>query len=118
MVAPKVVLMNALESSSRIEELQVDALKRKLIEQDSELRTAKSKIDDLEAAVEVVKREHQLKTSKVSQLLETRHSLGGKTDNEELNTMKLQISLLQHQLRKAEDREGALKLQLFTTMHQ
>tara|TARA_B110001452_G_scaffold2840_1_gene2510 strand:+ start:51 stop:374 length:324 start_codon:yes stop_codon:yes gene_type:complete len=51
---------------------QILALKRKIIECDQELKGTRDRADALECALEMEKREHQLTTSKLTQLLKKR----------------------------------------------
>ena len=97
----------------------VVALKRKLIEQDSALKKAHSRTEELENTLSMEKREHQLTTSKLSQLLKKRGNAAASTDTEkDLGALKQHVALLQQQLLLSEEREGKLRHQLSTSLAQ
>lgn len=88
---------------------QILALKRKIIECDQELKGTRDRADALERALEMEKREHQLTTSKLTQLLKKRGVSvpdGGGSEEEIQRlrqTVRAQHSLQALMLRTRED---------------
>merc|ERR1719247_3186929 len=113
--------MSDAQSSSAApsEAAMVAALKRKLIEQDSALKSAHSRNEELENTLTMEKREHQLTTSKLSQLLKKRGNAATSPDAEkDLCALKQHVVLLQQQLLLSEEREGKLRHQLSSSLAQ
>ena len=111
---------SSTSSETPSESAMVCALKRTLIEQDSALKSAQRRNDELENSLTMEKREHQLTTAKLSQLLKKRgNSGGGGPDHEkEVASLRQHVSLLQQQLLLAEEREGKLSQQLSASLTQ
>lgn len=97
----------------------VSALKRKLIECDTAMKSSFDRAEGLEQSLQMEKREHQLTTAKLSQLLKKRGSSPTAADMEkESKTLKQHVSLLQQQLLLSEEREQKLRQQLSTSIAQ
>jgi len=101
------------------EPAMVSALKRKLIECDTAMKSSFDRAEGLEHSLQMEKREHQLTTAKLSQLLKKRGSSPTAADMEkEAKTLKQHVSLLQQQLLLSEEREQKLRQQLSTSIAQ
>lgn len=101
------------------EPAMVAALKRKLIECDTVMKSSFDRAEGLEQSLQMEKREHQLTTAKLSQLLKKRGSSPTAADMEkEAKTLKQHVSLLQQQLLLSEEREQKLRHQLSTSIAQ
>jgi len=109
---------SAASSSSPSEAAMVAALKRKLIEQDAALKSANGRVEELETTLTMEKREHQLTTSKLSQLLKKRGTAPSVDTEKEVAALKQHMTLLQQQLLLAGERESKLTHQLSASLAQ
>lgn len=96
----------------------IEALKRKLIQLDEELKRARCRVDELENDMTIEKREHQLTTSKLTQLLKKRSAGWSGEEEREMTSLKQHVTLLQQQVVLAEDREGKLRSQLSSAIQE
>lgn len=99
-------------------EMQILALKRKIIECDRELKTTQEREMVLEQALDMEKREHQLTTSKLTQLLKKRGasaadlSSSGQGAEVEVNRLRQTVLTLQRNQLQSEEREAGLRQRL------
>ena len=95
------------------ESQMIEALKRALYESEGALRGLRGEVASLEASLTMEKREHQLSTSKLSQLLKKRVGSGSNGDaDKELVALKQHVLMQQQQSRLASEREEHLRQQL------
>ncbi|KAL1528609.1 hypothetical protein AB1Y20_009947 [Prymnesium parvum] len=100
------------------ETAMLDALKLKITDQDAALVRANKKLEELETNLVIEKREHQLTTLKLSQLLQKRGTNSSGDDSKEMASFKQLNFSLEQQLRHAQERENDLMKQLSTLMQQ
>jgi len=90
----------------------LDALKRKVVDLDSQLQASNDQVANVERSLEMEKREHLLTTNKLSMLLKKRSSAAANSGDEpptDVSSLRHQIGCLREQLAASEAREGQLK---------
>lgn len=100
------------------ESVIITSLKRTLRECDTACKNSDARVAALEQLLTMEKREHQLTTSKLSQLLKKRVSPSSMDMEREIQILRKQVSLLQQQQLLAKEHEEKLRQQLAVSIAQ